>query len=215
MRKTERIFPMLLALVMILSLCACGGKPAAPPATQELPVEAAPAAAPETPAEATPQATAETPAEATPAVAPETPAPTPEPAAPAAPPAPPEPAALPIEGAYELFAVENMGALVYSADLEMFSSINLAAGGTGSMSYGEESMDITSWTLDGETMTITMADGGSAGASIHAGVIKLDINGTGEMYLYYAREGADTSAYAPMTIEEYNAKAAEAQAPNP
>ena len=30
MRKTKRIFPMLLALVMILSLCACGGKPAAP-----------------------------------------------------------------------------------------------------------------------------------------------------------------------------------------
>ena len=30
MRKTKRIFPMLLALVMILSLCACGGKTAAP-----------------------------------------------------------------------------------------------------------------------------------------------------------------------------------------
>ena len=204
MRKTKRIFPMLLALVMILSLCACGGKPAAP----ENPAQATPQAAAEPPAEATPAPAAETPTEATPA-------PAPEPPTEAAPAPAPEPAALPIEGAYELFAVENMGALVHSADLEMFSTINLAAGGKGNMSYGEETMDITSWTLDGETMNITMADGGSAGASIHAGVIKLDINGTGEMYLYYAREGADTSAYAPMTIEEYNAKAAEAQAPNP
>lgn len=207
MRKTKRIFPMLLALVMILSLCACGSKTATPAPTAEMPTEATPTAAAETPAEATPAPAAETPTEATPAPAAEPPA--------EATPAPLEPVALPIEGAYELFAVENMGALVHSADLEMFSTINLAAGGTGSMSYGEETMDITSWTLDGETMNITMADGGSAGASVHAGVIKLDINGTGEMLLYYAREGADTSGYAPMTIEEYNAKAAEAQAPNP
>ena len=181
MRKTKRIFPMLLALVMILSLCACGGKPAAP----------------ENPAQATPQAAAEPTAEATPAPAAEPPA--------EATPAPAEPAALPIEGAYELFAVENMGALVHSADLEMFSSINLAAGGTGSMSYGEETMNITSWTEDGGKMTVTMADGGSAGASVQAGVIRLDINGTGEMLLYYAREGADTSGYSPMTMEEYKA----------
>lgn len=203
MRKTKRIFPMLLALVMILSLCACGSKTATPAPTAEMPTEATPAATPETTVAAVP----ETPAEATPTAAAEPPA--------EATPAPPEPAALPIEGAYELFAVENMGALVHSADLEMFSTINLAAGGKGNMSYGEETMDITSWTLDGETMNITMADGGSAGASVHAGVIKLDINGTGEMLLYYAREGADTSGYAPMTMEEYNAKAAEAQAPNP
>ena len=115
------------------------------------------------------------------------------------------PAELPIEGAYELFAVENMGALVYSADLEMFSTMNLAAGGTGSMSYGEETMNITSWTEDGGKMTVTMADGGSAGASVQAGIIRLDINGTGEMLLYYAREGADTSGYSPMTMEEYKA----------
>ena len=57
MRNKNLIFTLLLALVMILSLCACGGKTAAPASTPETP-----AATPETLAEPTPAAVTETPA---------------------------------------------------------------------------------------------------------------------------------------------------------
>ena len=115
-------------------------------------------------------------------------------------------AELPIEGTYELFAVQYNGALVYSADLEMASVITLAAGGRGSMTLDNDAMDISTWTVDGENFAITMADGGSATGKIHNGVIELDLYGNGSMIICYAKEGADTSAYAPMTLEEYRAK---------
>ena len=116
------------------------------------------------------------------------------------------PAELPVEGKYELFAVEMEGALVYSADLGVSSTLTLAEGGTGRMTSNDEAMDITVWTLEGEALTITLADGSSAGSKLHGGVIELDIYGTGYMIFFYAKEGADLSGYAPMTMEEYRAK---------
>ena len=116
------------------------------------------------------------------------------------------PAELPVEGEYELFAVEYEGALVYSADLGVSSTLTLAEGGTGRMTSNDEAMDITVWTLEGEALTITLADGSSAGSKLHGGVIELDIYGTGYMIFFYAKEGADLSGYAPMTMEEYRAK---------
>ena len=116
------------------------------------------------------------------------------------------PAELPVEGEYELFAVEYEGALVYSADLGVSSTLTLADGGTGRMTSDNETMDITVWTLEGEALTITLADGDSAGGKLHGGVIELDIYGTGYMIFFYAKEGADLSGYAPMTMEEYQSK---------
>lgn len=116
------------------------------------------------------------------------------------------PAELPITGEYAAFAVEVDGALVYTADLGMTSTITLADGGTGRMTSDDEAIDITVWTLEGEDLTITLADDSSAGAVLQGGVIALDIYGTGYMILYYAREGADLSGYAPMTLEEYQSK---------
>ena len=116
-------------------------------------------------------------------------------------------AELPPEGVYTLFAVELDGALVESADI-LTSTITLAADGTGSMSQDDETMDITTWAADGENFSITMADGDSAGGKLHGGVIELDLYGNGYMILCYAKEGADISGYAPMTLEEYKASPA-------
>ena len=116
------------------------------------------------------------------------------------------PAELPIEGAYEIFAVKVDGALINSADLDVSSTITLAADGTGRMTSNDEAEDIAVWSLDGEVFSITMADNSSADGRLHNGIIELDIYGTGYMILFYAREGADTSGYAPMTMEEYQAK---------
>lgn len=113
---------------------------------------------------------------------------------------------LPVEGEYEVFAVQYDGALVRAADMELTSVITLAAGGTGRMTFDSDAMDISAWTADGENFTLTMADGGSATGKLHDGVIELDLYGNGSMIFFYAQEGADTSAYAPITLEEYKAK---------
>lgn len=110
---------------------------------------------------------------------------------------------LPAEGEYTLFAVEAEGALVYSDELEMASTLTLEPDGTGVMTMDDEAMDVASWTAEAGALTIVLADDSSAEAAIHGGVIELDIWGDGSMLLVYAREGADTSAYAPMTLEEY------------
>ena len=114
----------------------------------------------------------------------------------------------PIEGDYTLFAAEEEGDRVASADMEMESVITLEEGGKGSMSFDGDSMGITEWTLDGEEFFLKMDDGGEAGGTLKDGIIKLDIMGTGEMYLYLAQEGADTSAYEVMTLDELLAKRA-------
>ena len=114
----------------------------------------------------------------------------------------------PIEGEYTLFAAEEEGDRVASADMEMESVITLEEGGKGSMSFDGDSMGITEWTLDGEEFSLKMDDGAEAGGTLKDGIIKLDIMGTGEMYLYLAQEGADTSDYEVMTLDELLAKRA-------
>ena len=86
------------------------------------------------------------------------------------------------EGEYEIFAVEVDGALIYS------------------------DIDITAWTSDEEGLSITLSDGSSAGCKLHSGVLELDLYGNGYMILCYAKKGADTSGYAPMTLEEYQSE---------
>lgn len=110
------------------------------------------------------------------------------------------------EGEYEIFAVEVDGALVYSDDLEMTSKIILAADGTGSMTHNDDAIDITAWTSDEEGLSIALSDGSSAGCKLHSGVLELDLYGNGSMILCYAKKGADTSGYAPMTLEEYQSE---------
>ena len=173
-----------------MALCACGGTAAEP--------EKAAVETPEAAVE-TPEAAAETPeaAEETSETAPGH-----EEGA-----APDTASELPAEGTYTIFAVEVEGALIRSEDFEVASTLTLAADGTGSMSMNDDSMDITVWTLDGEAFSLTLADGSGAEGELQNGILKLDIYGTGYMLLYYAREGADVSAYAPMTMEEYRAKA--------
>ena len=116
------------------------------------------------------------------------------------------PAELPVEGEYEIFAVKVNDALIYASDLELSSALTLAADGTGHMTSNDDSMAVSQWTASADSLTITMADGSSATGKLHNGVIELDLYGSGYMVFYYAKEGADTSSYAPMTLEEYNAE---------
>ena len=44
-----------------------------------------------------------------------------------------------------------------------------------------------------------------ARAMIRSGIIELDVWGTGEMILFYAKEGADTSGFELMTMDEIRA----------
>ena len=104
-------------------------------------------------------------------------------------------AELPAAGVYELFAVKYKGESAYAADLEMASTLSLVEGGTGHMTFDEDAMDVTEWTVDAEAFTITMADGGVAGGRLHSGILELDLYGTGEMILLFAREGVDISGY--------------------
>ena len=71
----------------------------------------------------------------------------------------------PIEGEYTLFAAEEEGDRVASADMEMESVITLEEGGKGSMSFDGDSMGITEWTLDGEEFFLKMDDGAEAGGN--------------------------------------------------
>ena len=136
-------------------------------------------------------------------------APTPEPTiAPTSEPTPeptPEIAEAPTftdEGYYELFGVMNTGMLVASSDLELHSNITLKEGGGGSMSYEEQTMDITKWERKDDTVSITMTDGGTANAVIHDGILELDINGDASMIMLFAQEGADLPEYKFLSLEE-------------
>jgi hypothetical protein len=92
---------------------------------------------------------------------------------------------------------------VDSHDLEMTSILTLNADSTGYMVFNDDGMEISSWVLDGETLTIVMLDGGSAEASLRDGILILDIMGTGESLIYYALEGRDLSSFKLMTLAEY------------
>ncbi|MBO6149690.1 MAG: hypothetical protein J6O43_00805 [Clostridium sp.] len=114
----------------------------------------------------------------------------------------------PAEGEYTLFAAEEDGDVVASADMEMEASITLEEGGKGSMTFDGDSMGIKEWKIEGEKFSILMDDDSAAEGTLADGVISLDIMGTGEMFMYFAQEGADTFAYEIMSLDELLAKRA-------
>jgi len=126
-----------------------------------------------------------------------TPEPTPEPE-----PEPVETITFTTEGTYSLFGVMNEGMLVESSELQTESDLILEEGGTGSMSFEGDTVAITKWELNGDTVSLTTEDGGEADAKYHDGILDLDLNGNGSMILYYSQEGADISAYEFLTLEE-------------
>ena len=96
--------------------------------------------------------------------------------------------------AYNMFAIGYAGQIMESAQLGAASVLTLNADGSGTMSMDDEVMEVTSWTVSGNTMTVTLADGSSGTGAVHLdkGVIELDFGG----YLfYYGREGADTASW--------------------
>lgn len=172
MKYWKIILSLLLALAMLCALCACGTKPEA----AEQPAEAEPTEEPvEEPAEE-PE---------------EEPSPEPE-----------EEPVLPTEGEYILFGVESEGYLVDSGEMEMSSVITLGMDGAGVMTMDDDSMNIASWTEEDGAVTLTLEDESYAEAVAENGILILDILGDGSMLLYYAQEGADTSAYPLMTVDE-------------
>ena len=98
------------------------------------------------------------------------------------------------EGSYSMFAMAYGGQIVNIDELSGTSALLLNEDGTGSLSFDSESMEITSWTVDGDTITVTMADGSSSAGTLHRdrGVIELNLSG---YMAYYGREGADTAAF--------------------
>lgn len=170
MKKKRTLLSALFALTLAFSLCACGG-----------------AAAPSAPAE-TPESTvaADTgKAEVAESTAPQETESVVEVVADVEPPK----VELPVEGAYTLFAAESEGYLFYSGEMEIESVITLEAGGTGTMTMNEETVDITSWTNEESAFTITIAgEGGSETVSgtVENGVMILDLYGDESALLYYA-----------------------------
>ena len=183
MKTTRIMLSLLLAMVLVLGLCACGGKnepaPQAEPQNEPAPAEE-PAAEEEPDQEPAPE-----------------PEPTQEPE-----PEPTEEPALPTEGVYTLFAIESGGFALDPEEIETHSVLTLDEGGTGYMTIDDEGMDVTSWTEEDGTVTITMADGSSAEAVVKNGILEMDLYGGGEMVLCYAQDGVDTSAYTIMTMDE-------------
>ena len=95
---------------------------------------------------------------------------------------------------YNMFALGYAGQILETAQLGASSVLTLNADGTGTMSMDEETMDITAWSVTGNTLTVTLSDGSQGTGALHPeqGVIELDFGG----YLfYYGREGADTAAF--------------------
>lgn len=109
---------------------------------------------------------------------------------------------MPLEGEYTLFAVQNDGYTVDSNEMEIYSTLTLNEGGTGSMTMDEDAMDIESWSAEDGMLTVVLTDGSSAQAVIGNGILELDIPGTGDMLLYYAQDGADISGYELMSVDE-------------
>ena len=188
MYKTRKLLSALFALTLAFTLCACGGESAstAPAATPESTVAAdtgkSEAAEPAESAAAQTESVAEVSVEAE-----------------------PEKVELPVEGEYNIFAVQYEGYLIHAAEMELESVLTLGADSKGSMTMGEDSMDIASWTLDGSECTITMEDESSAGATVEDGILILDLYGDESMILYYAQEEADISMFSPMTADEVRA----------
>ena len=121
-------------------------------------------------------------------------------------------AEIPVPGEYTLFAVTNEGMTVNSADMDMTSVITLDEGGTGSMTMDEDSMPVTHWEETDGKISITMEDGGAADGTVAGGIIELDILGTGEMLMLFAKEEADISGYELLTLDEVMEKMAAGEA---
>ena len=69
-----------------------------------------------------------------------------------------------------------------------------------------DSIDITKWVLNGDTVSITLSDGGQADAKVHDGILELDLYGDGSMVLDYAQDGADLSGFEFISLEEAREK---------
>ena len=189
MYKTRKLISALFALTLAFTLCACGGESSS----------TAPAAKPEsTVAADTAKSEAAEPAES--AASLET-----ESVVEVKTEVEPQKVELPVEGEYNIFAVEYEGYLIHAAEMEVESVITLGADSKGNMTMGEDSMDIASWTLDGSKCTITMEDESSADATVENGVLILDLYGDESMVLYYSQEEADISMFTPMTADEVRA----------
>ena len=116
------------------------------------------------------------------------------------------------EQEYALFAVRNGNYLVQAVALDMRSIITLTAGGHGSVTFDEDNMEIAEWALDGEALSLILADGNAVTGLLSGGILQLDLYGTGEMILCYALPGADTSAFPAMSYDEFMAQYAADQA---
>ena len=188
MYKTRKLISALFALTLAFTLCACGGESSS----------TAPAAKPEsTVAADTAKSEAAEPAESTAAQT--------ESVAEISAEVEPQKVELPVEGEYKIFAVQYEGYLIHAAEMEVDSVLTLGADSKGTMTMGEDSMAIASWTLDGSKCTITMEDESSADATVEDGVLILDLYGDESMVLYYAQEEADISMFSPMTADEVRA----------
>ena len=104
-------------------------------------------------------------------------------------------------GEYTLFAIHNDGFTADADEMGMHSTLTLSEDGTGSLVL-DVPYEITSWSAEDGTLTIVTDDESSTPGAIHDGIVELDIWGTGEMILYYAQEGADTSGIEIMTMDE-------------
>ena len=188
MKKKRTLLSALFALTLAFSLCACGG-------------DAAPSAPAETPESTVAADTGK--AEVVESTAPQETESVVEVVADVEPPK----VELPVEGAYTLFAAESEGYLFYSGEMEIESVITLEAGGTGTMTMNEETVDITSWTNEESafTMTITGEESETVSGTVENGVMILDLYGDESTFLYYAQEEADISMFSPMTVEEIQA----------
>ena len=71
------------------------------------------------------------------------------------------------EGVYSMFAMGFGGQVKGVSEQEGSSVLTLNEGGTGSFSFDEDTMDISSWTVDGNAVTVTLADGSSSAGVIH------------------------------------------------
>ena len=192
MKQIRQILALTLSLAIILSLCACGSGQA----PQSAPEDSAPQAqsAPEAPEAAEAPETAEAQESA-----PEEPAP--EEAA--------VPAEFPTEGTYTMFGMLADGFLVSNEALERSSELTLSADGTGSLVLAtpadSQTLAITGWTAPEGNLELTLEDGTVATGTVRGGILELNLFSAEGSTIYYAMEGADTSAYEVLSLEEYRA----------
>ena len=95
---------------------------------------------------------------------------------------------------YNMFAMGYAGQIIETAQMGATSVLTLNADGSGTMSMDADLMEVTAWTVSGNTLTVTLADGSAGAGALHLdkGVIELDFGG---YIFYYGREGADTAFF--------------------